>query len=317
MAVHNENAIGERMIAVGVREPHGTVEVLDLPAPREPMSGELLLRVVAAGIGPWDALLHTGGWDVGLQLPGALGVEAVGQVLAVGPDVDGFQAGDTVLVHDAPLPGGSGMWAEQVLVRASSSAHCPPGLAPEIAAGLPVAALTARQALDDLQVASGTRLLVVGSGPTAALAVRLAALAGTHVVAAAGRAHVDRLLSLGATDVIDSRSEGWNRTTDYRFDAVLVAAGGTAWDAITLLDDGGRLCSITSDAPEPERGIVSTDLYVRPDGDELARLATLAAAGDLTVETRVVTVAEGPATADVVASGRSGGTKYVIQFARV
>ena len=72
--------------------------------------------------GPWDAFLHTGGWEVGLQPPAALGVEAVGRVAALGPGVTGFDAGDLVLVHDAPLPGGSGTWAEQVLVRAANPA---------------------------------------------------------------------------------------------------------------------------------------------------------------------------------------------------
>jgi NADPH:quinone reductase-like Zn-dependent oxidoreductase len=53
---------------------------------------------------PWDALLHTGGWEVGLQPPAALGVEVVGRVAALGPGVTGFDAGDLVLVHDGPFP---------------------------------------------------------------------------------------------------------------------------------------------------------------------------------------------------------------------
>ncbi|MFD0783947.1 hypothetical protein ACFQZ8_08470, partial [Micromonospora azadirachtae] len=67
------------MIGLGVRAANRALEILDLPNPREPEPGELVLEVVAAGIGPWDALLHTGGWDVGLVPPAALGVEGVGR----------------------------------------------------------------------------------------------------------------------------------------------------------------------------------------------------------------------------------------------
>jgi NADPH:quinone reductase-like Zn-dependent oxidoreductase len=303
------------MIGLGVRTADGPVEVLSLPTPRDPRAGELLLDVLVAGIGPWDALLPTGGWEVGLQLPAALGVEAVGRVAALGPDVTGFGAGDLVLVHDAPLPGRSGTWAEQVLVHAASAAPCPPELSPQVAAGLPVAALTARQALDQLQVGPATRLLVVGaSGPTAALSVQLASRAGATVVAAAGPAHADRLRGFGANEVIDSHDDGWSHRTGHRFDAVLIAAPGTAEDAMTLVQDGGRLCSILSDAPAPERDITTTNLYVRPDAGQLADLAVLAAQENLTLEIHPVTIEDGPAIAQQVATGHSGGRKYVLEL---
>lgn len=163
------------MIGLGVRTPGGALEVLDLTDPRQPGVGELVLDMVAAGIGPWDALLHTGGWEVDLTPPAALGVEGAGRVAATGPGETEFHAGDLVLVHEAPLPGGSGTWGEKVLVHSANATRVPTGLALTIAAALPVAGLTALQSLDELQVGAGTRLLVVGaSGPTASLAVQLA-----------------------------------------------------------------------------------------------------------------------------------------------
>ena len=102
-------------------------ELLELPEPASPGPGELLIEVQAAGIGPWDAFVGAGGWDVGLRPPAALGVEGTGVVAAVGENVGGIATGDAVLVHEAPLPGGSGFWAEQVLVDAS---HCRPAMAP-------------------------------------------------------------------------------------------------------------------------------------------------------------------------------------------
>ncbi|MFE4468085.1 alcohol dehydrogenase catalytic domain-containing protein [Leifsonia sp. NPDC056824] len=291
------------------------MEVLDLPTPRQPEAGELLLETITAGIGPWDALLHiTNGWDVELKPPAALGVEGVGRVIAIGADVAAFTVGDVVVVHDTPLPGGSGFWAQQVLVHASSAALLPSGLSPEAAAALPVAALTASQSLTELQVAPGTRLLVVGSGPTAVMAIRLGVLAGAEVVAAASPRHSDRLRKLGAVDIIDSHADDWARTTDRRFDAVLIAADGTSQEAMKLIDDGGRLTSLTSDAPEPTRGITTNNLYIVPDGADLERLAKLAAAGELTLDVTTVRAEQAPATEAIVATGRSRGVKYVIEF---
>jgi NADPH:quinone reductase-like Zn-dependent oxidoreductase len=291
------------------------LEILELPDPREPRAGELVLGVVAAGIGPWDALLHTGGWDVGLIPPAALGVEGVGRVSATGPDETGFRSGDLVLVHEAPLPGGGGTWAEKVLVRSTSVARMPENLDPAIAAALPVAGLTAEQSLDDLEIGAGTRLLVVGaSGPTASLAVQLAHHRGAEVVAGAGPAHADRLRALGADDVIDTHVDGWAQQTHRRFDAVLIAATATSENAMGLLVDGGRLTSITSDAPKPTRGISTNDLYVQPDARALSQLAILAAMGELSINVQVTPIKNGIAIANEVAAGRSGGVKHVLEL---
>lgn len=303
------------MIGLGVQTSGGALEILDLPDPRRPGAGELVLDMVAAGIGPWDALLHTGGWDVGLTPPAALGVEGAGRVTATGPGEAEFRAGDLVLVHEAPLPGGSGTWAEMVLVHSANVSRVPTNLATTIAAALPVAGLTALQSLDDLHVGAGTRLLVVGaSGPTASLAVQLANRRGAEVVAGAGRSHADRLRHLGAVDVIDTHLDGWAQQAQRRFDAVLIAATGTSKDAIGLLVDGGRLTAITLDAPEPVRGITTNDLYVQPDGRALGQLAALAAAGDLEIDVRATPLKEGIPIANAVAAGRSGGVKHVLEL---
>jgi NADPH:quinone reductase-like Zn-dependent oxidoreductase len=303
------------MIGLGVRAAGGALEILDLPEPRRPRAGELILEVVAAGIGPWDPLVHAGGWDVALVPPAALGVEAAGRVAATGPDETQFRTGDLVLVHEAPLPGGSGTWAERVLVRSAHVARLPEGLAATIAAALPVAGLTAQQALDELQVDATTRLLVVGaSGPTASLAVQLAHRRGAEVVAGAGPARADQLRALGAREIIDTHVEGWAGKTDRRFDAVMIAATGTAEDAIGLLVDGGRLTSITSDAPDPVRGITTSDLYVQAGGPALGELAALAAGGELSLDVQTTSINDAVTIVDRVAAGRSGGVKYVLEL---
>jgi NADPH:quinone reductase-like Zn-dependent oxidoreductase len=303
------------MIGIGVRTSGGALEILDLPEPREPHTGELVVDIIAAGIGPWDALLHTGGWDVDLEPPAALGVEGAGRVAATGSGETQFNVGDLVLVHEAPLSGGSGTWAQKVLVRTANTARLPENLAPVLAAALPVAGLTARQTLDELHVGAGTRLLVVGaSGPTASIAVQLARRRGAEIVAGASAAHADRLRSLGASDVIDTHVAGWAQRIGRRFDAVFNAATGTSADAIGLLVDGGRLTSITLDAPGSVRGITTNDLYVQPDGRALGELATLATAGELCIDVQTTPLAEAIVTAEQVAAGRSGGIKHVIEL---
>jgi hypothetical protein len=78
--------------------------------------------------------------------------------------------------------------------------------------------------------------------------------------------------------------------------------------------DGGRLCSITSDAQPSVRGIESTDMYVRPDAGQLSYLAELCATGRLELDTSQVDLEAGPSVVQQVAAGQSGGRKYVLTF---
>ena len=301
------------MRGCGVRSAGGRVELLELPSPKAPGPGEVVLAVQAAGMGRWDGLLHTGGWQVGLRPPAALGVEAAGTVAAVGPDVTTFVVGDLVLTHAAPLPGGSGLWAEQALVTAAHVARRPATLDPVLAGGLPVSGLTARQALDQLAVSAGSRLLITGaSGSTGTIALQLAVHDGATVVATAAARHADRLRALGAEQIVDSHAANWAAHLERAFDAVLVTVVGTAAAAMSVLRDGGRLCSITSDAPLGERNITSTNLYVRPDAGQLHRLAAEAAEGRLTLETRAVQLEAASPVAQQVTAGGSGTPKYVL-----
>jgi NADPH:quinone reductase-like Zn-dependent oxidoreductase len=166
--------------------------------------------------------------------------------------------------------------------------------------------------LDQLKVDANTRLLITGaSGVTASIAVQLAAQIGAIVVAIGAARHAERLRRLRAAEVIDSRAADWAESVEGSFDAALVAVNGTA---VTLVRDGGRLCSITSHAPRSVRDIESRGLYVRPDAAQLAYLATLCADGRLKLIASPVALEEGPSTVERVAAGNSGGTKYVLTF---
>jgi NADPH:quinone reductase-like Zn-dependent oxidoreductase len=301
------------MKVCGVSEAGGDVVLLDLPDPPSPGPGQILVAVEAAGVGPWDQLLNGAGWDVGLRPPAALGVEGAGPVLTVGADVDEFAVGDRVLAHEAPLPGGSGFWAERVLLTAAHAAPCPSGLEPVQAAALPVNGLTAWQALAMLGLGRGQRLLITnGAGNTGSLAVQLAAAMGVEVTATVSASSTDRLRGLGAAQVVDYHHPNWPDQVRGQFDGALTAATGTAEVALPLVRDGGRLCSLTSDAPPPQRGITSTNLYVRPDAAQLARLADQLVEGTLHLTPEPLPLREGPAAFTRVAAGRAGGRKIVL-----
>ncbi|MDT0469433.1 NADP-dependent oxidoreductase [Streptomyces gibsoniae] len=289
------------------------VALLELPEPSSPGPGQILVAVEAAGVGPWDQLLNGAGWDVGLRPPAALGVEGAGKVLAVGAGVTGFAVGDRVLAHEAPLPGGSGFWAERVLISADHAAACPPGLDAVHAAALPVNGLTALQALEKLDLRRGQRLLITnGGGATGALAIQLAAAEGIEVTATASAAAAERLLGLGAMEVVDYHDQNWSAKVRGGFDAALIIAGSTADAALPLVRDGGRLCSLTSDAPPEERGIKSWDLYVEPNAAQLVQLAEQTAAGTLKLAPEPLPLSEGPAAFARVVTGRAGGKKIVL-----
>lgn len=289
------------------------VVLLELPEPPSPGPGQILVAVEAAGVGPWDRLLNGAGWDVGLRPPAALGVEGAGEVLAVGAGVTGVAVGDRVLAHEAPLPGGSGFWAERVLINADHAAACPPGLDAVAAAALPVNGLTALQALEKLDLSRGQRLLITnGGGATGALAIQIAAAKGIAVTATASAAAAERLLGLGAMEVVDYHDPNWPAEVRGGFDAALIIATSTADTALPLVRDGGRLCSLTSDAPPEERGITSWDLYVEPNAAQLVQLAEQAAAGTLRLAPEPLPLSEGPAAFARVTTGRAGGKKIVL-----
>src|SRR6266540_3310843 len=133
-----------------------------------------------------------------------------------------------------------------------------------------------------------------------------------EVTATASAAASDRLRGLGAAEVVDYHDPNWPDQVRGRFDGALTAASGTAAAALPLVRDGGRLCSLTSDAPAPQRDITSTNLYVGPDAAQLARLAAQLSEGTLRLAPEPLPLREGPAAFTRVAAGRTGGTKIVL-----
>src|SRR3954468_3457223 len=100
--------------AVGIEAFGDDVALLELPEPPALEAGQVLIDVKAAGVGNWEEFVRTGGWDVGGVPPLALGVEAAGEVVEVGPGVEWPAAGAPVMTHPLPLPY-QGCWADRVV----------------------------------------------------------------------------------------------------------------------------------------------------------------------------------------------------------
>jgi NADPH:quinone reductase-like Zn-dependent oxidoreductase len=278
--------------AAGIEAFGDDVALLELPEPPPLEAGQVLIEVKAAGVGNWEEFVRTGGWDVGRVPPLALGVEAAGEVVGVGPEVEWPAAGAAVMTHPLPLPY-QGCWAERLVAPADLVAEKPGNASWAEAAAFPVPALTAEQVVSEvLNVQPGETILVNGAGGvTGGMIVELAANRSARVIATASKSSAARVMALGADVVVDYHDPEWTslvrdaaRSSGIR--AAANAAGGGEVDALSALVDRGRLATITGAPPPEERGISITNVIVRPDGDELRLLAASLAEGKLHIDIR-------------------------------
>jgi NADPH:quinone reductase-like Zn-dependent oxidoreductase len=275
------------MRVAGITALGEPVEILEVGEPAPPAADEVLIDVAAAGVGNWDELVRIGSWRVGGPAPMALGTEAAGTVAAVGSGVAGVREGDEVMTHPLPLRR-HGTWAGKVLAPAASVAPRPPTALWEVCGAFPIPALTAAQALDEaLGIESGDWVVVNGAGGvTGGMLVQLAVARGARVIATASANKVERIRGYGASEVLDYHGD-WpalaREIAGGGAPAGVNAAPGQAATTLSAVADGGRLATITGDPPAGERGVAVSDVYVRPDGRQLAALGELLARGALSV----------------------------------
>jgi NADPH:quinone reductase-like Zn-dependent oxidoreductase len=275
------------MRVAGITALGGPVEILEVGEPTPPAADEVLIDVAAAGIGNWDELVRIGSWQIGGPAPMALGTSAAGTVAAVGSGVAEVREGDEVMTHPLPLRR-HGTWAEKLLAPAASVAPRPPEASWEACGAFPIPALTAAQALDEaLGVETGGWVVVNGAGGvTGALLVQLAVARGARVIATASAKKAERIRGYGAAEVLDYHGD-WpalvREITGGGAPKAVNAAPGQAATTLQAVVDGGRLATITGDPPREERGVSVSDVYVRPDGEQLSALAELLADGILSV----------------------------------
>jgi NADPH:quinone reductase-like Zn-dependent oxidoreductase len=252
----------------------------DLPQPR---SGEVLVRVIAAGVGPWDTSFRGGGWTG--SLPYVPGGEFSGVVV-------GDTGADAALDDGAPVygyPGLTGCYAQYVTCPVEKLAPVPSGLPIIDAAATPIDALTAEQGLtDELAVGAGDHLLITAAaGGLGHFAVQIARILGALVVATASPLHHEFLHRLGAAVVIDHTKPDWpdqvREATDGGAQKVLACAAPTLDGAARAARDGALVATpVHAETPAGQR--VQWRRYNgQPRGSRLIRLAPWFDDGSLSV----------------------------------
>jgi NADPH:quinone reductase-like Zn-dependent oxidoreductase len=315
--------------------------LMDVPAPT-PGPRDILVQVRAAGLNPVDFKFRQGMLRAiqRPKLPLVLGNELAGEVIAAGPDVKRFRRGDRVFARVAKDR--LGAFAEQACVDEDDAAHMPRNLDFTAAAAVPLAGLTALQALrDELGVKPGQKVLISGgAGGVGTFAIQIAKWLGAHVTTTASTRGEALVRSLGCDEVIDYTLQDIS-SAQGRFDAGFDLIGGKTLDQMfEVMKPGTKIVSVAA-LPEPQTairdlggrralavafwiisygirsrarraGVSYRYLFMHASGSELAELAGLIEQGKLkaTVD-RTYPFAKIAEALDYVESGRAKGKVVV------
>ena len=310
----------QTMKAIRIRN-YGGPEVLqyeDAPRP-QPQTGEVLIRVHAAGVNPIDWKVREGYmkdfWPH--KFPLILGWDVSGTVEEVGPGVSRFKIGDEV--YSVPDASRDGAYAEYIVVRESELALKPKSLHHVRAAAVPLAAVTALQALVDAgQLKRGQRVLIHGgSGGVGHVAVQLAKWKGAHVLATASTKNQELLRELGVDEPIDytkQKFEDVARDVDLVLDLI---GGETQERSWSVLKKGGVLLSLVQ-PPSVEKakalGVHAAFVAGHPSGAQLTEIAKIIDSGQLApVIDRILPLSEVRRAHELSKSGHTRG-KIVLRI---
>ncbi len=268
---------------------YGGPEVLvyeEVALPRA-AAGEVLLRVHAAGVNPADWKTRSGPARPGAMLPMILGWDVSGTVEALGPEVTQFQQGDAVFGM-IRFPQTGATYAEYVAAPVSDIAHKPANIDHIHAAAIPLAGLTAWQALfEKAHVTADQTILILGAaGGVGHLAVQLAKSHGAHVLGTASTRNIEFLHSIGVNQVIDYTTTPLE-TAVHNVDVVFDTVGGeTREHSLHVIKQGGQLVSIVFGRPSAEQAVTGINvqgMLVQPNAAQLAQIAQLIYSGKVHV----------------------------------
>ncbi|WP_195108830.1 NADP-dependent oxidoreductase [Nocardia transvalensis] len=270
-------------------------EPADMPIP-DTGSGHLLIRLAAAGLTGYDRLIMDGLLKDRYphDFPMIPGVDGAGTVSAIGADVTSFAVGDRVVGAFLTPPVGHGTFAEYTTTPADGTvARIPDQIATVQAAALPTAGLTAQRLVDAAGLTPGQRVLVNGAaGDVGSFAMQLAAAAGAHVIAIARPEDTDRMIRLGAAEVVDyiqarvvdqmhaSHPDG----VDVLFDPV--SAPATLTYLCRVVRTGGKVYSTLGSADATvlhTHGLRGGNIEPTGDAAELRRVLQRVVDGDMVV----------------------------------
>lgn len=268
-----------------------TLSEIEVPAPG---TGQVRVRVIAAGVNPIDHKLRAGiRPSATISKPRRVGNDGAGVVLEVGADVEGFRVGDEVVVF-----GASGVYATEIVVTPDKLTPLPAGVSPAVGAALGIPVATAYQSLRSLDVGPADTLLVHGgSGSVGQAAIQFARLRGAAVIATASEARADRVRELGAIPVAygDGLVDRVRAAAPQGVSVVLDGAGTdeALTTSLDLVEDRSRIATIVRGADAGRLGIQAfsggspdplTPQQVAWRAEAIPVVAALLAAGAFRVE---------------------------------
>jgi len=257
-----------------------------VPVP-DPGPGEVLIKVHAAGVGPWDSWIRAGRSALPQPLPLTLGSDLSGEVRAIGPDVADRRVGDQV--YGVTNTRFIGAYAEYALASAAMVARKPTSIDYIKAASVPVIAVTAWQGLfDQAQLKAGQTVLIHGAaGNVGAYAVQMARRAGIRIIATAAMDDLNYVRELGADTVVDYQTQRFEDVAG-EVDAVLDLVGGeTQARSFQVLRQGGKLISAVSQPDQDlakSHGVDATFFLVKVTTGYLTEIARLIDSGELSTQ---------------------------------
>lgn len=267
---------------------YGDPDVLSIEEVSIPQvaADEVLVKVVASAINPLDWLLRSGELNdlIPITFPHTLGWDFSGIVEAVGSSVTEYAVGDAI--YSRPEVSRHGAHAEYIAVPATDIALKPRTVLFSAAASLPIASITAWQALKECgELQSGQRVLIHGGGGSlGCIAVQMAKSLGAYVIVTASSVDHDFVVSLGADEVIDYQRVDFKGAMD-PVDLVLDTIGRQVQvDSYSVIKPGGILVAVNT-YPNKEQaksyGVQARFLSIKPDGEHLKKVANLVDLGEL------------------------------------
>lgn len=291
------------------------VEYKDVDIP-EITADELLIKVHTAGINPIDWKIRNGaGERLGLKLPIALGGELAGTIEKVGNNVSKFKEGDFVFGIVK-----TGAFSEYAIATQNEIVLKPTEMDFEQASAIPLAGLTAWQAIFDLAgLTAGQRILITGSsGAVGSLAVQFAKAKGAYVIGIASTNNLDFVKQIGADEVIDYTSQKFEKLVK-DVDVVFDTVGGDTFErTFQTLKKGGFLVTSVAFPTEDKAnqfGVRSARVFCKPNSEELLQISELYVAGKLRARiNNVLPLTETTKALDISESGKASG-KIVLKIA--
>lgn len=277
----------------------GTAEVLQIVESdlSTPAGDEVQIQALFASVNPIDVKTRAGlGWAAQSNkdnLPWTPGYDVVGKVVEVGESVSTFSVGEYVVGFIGfPLKGGA--YSQAINVASSELITVPNSITFEAAAALPLAGLTALQAVDKANITSNQSVLILGgAGGVGHIAVQLAVASGAEVFTTCGQSNVDYMTTLGANAVNyhDAPVSKQLQNIDVLIDLI---GGDVAIDALQCLKPGATVVTIptiTADSIKSaaaDLDIVAQGMLVEPNIEQLARLLEMVGDGSLKIEIQKV-----------------------------